>query len=308
MAWWMLIPAAVSALSSISEKSSATSQNATQKYWNSYNAQQAYNTDVGNIAAQTAIAKANASLVMASANVNVGINQARLEFNKSNILEAAMYNDSLFADELDLLWEQAGLDTQLLTMQRARERGEIEADQSASGTVMGQDSNADVIIDQMTQEALDKLVVKHGADLSAKRVSDARARSLWEAGNEVKQIAFEGRMFEIATKTGAAMQSAGILTENAISGMAGMSSATSRLKSGLAGADMQYSQNQSRIGSNFRTGMFSAIGQGVSSYMNTMSATPAKSTTGVVSSYGNGGASGAGTSLITTQGMNWGGH
>ena len=80
------------------------------------------------------------------------------------IFATTSYNALLQEQELSRLWEDEGLALEQLGAERARERGGIIAEQGASGTVIGEGSNEDVIVSQMTQEAMDATVIQHGAD------------------------------------------------------------------------------------------------------------------------------------------------
>jgi hypothetical protein len=271
MAWWALIPAAISAVSSIQQKNQATQQNAEATAWNRYNVQTQFSTDINNINSQRAITDLNIAMILAGAEQSSNSTNALTKHKVGQVYQAALYDDLLYEQELGLVWESAELDLQLISMQRAKERGRLEAAQSVSGTVMGQDSNADAVIDQMAQEAMDKFVVKHNADIKAKQINNARATSLYNAQMMISDIEFQGGMSANLERSNAYMQALGMSTQSAISTNASMTTAQSSYESGMAGASLQGSQNSQAINNNFASGMFSSIGQGVSAYYNTKS-------------------------------------
>lgn len=268
MGWWMIASAAISAYSSYTKNKDQTETNKEQSAWNKYNAMMNYSNTMNNLNARMALYEMNAAMTMAAAENTSATTKLIANYNADLLYDAAQYNDKLYEQELQNLWDETGLDLELITLERAKERGEIEAKQSASGTVMGIDSNADVIIDQKTQEALDKFVVRHGADVTAARINNARAKGLWQAEQEIGKVMFEGTIKANTALSNAALASAGMMTEAGIEYAAGSASAAAQLKSGLAGADLTQSQNQTNIDSAFQSGMFSAIGSGISSYLN----------------------------------------
>jgi hypothetical protein len=262
--WW--VPMAISAASSVVQASSASKQNKQQAAWNRYNAQMQYQTDMTNIGAQTAIAGFNAKMAMMAGKMSAGVTKKMAEFNAQQTWATTLFNDALYEEELSLLWDAVDLDLAQLENQRAVERGQILAAQAASGTVMGQDSNAQVVINQRLQEEMDAFIVRHGADVQANKIARERAAGLWQGEMAVRKILYEGAMGAYAATANANLQAAGILGESAISAAAQKKSAMFRLQAGMAGADMQYNQQQTGIQANLVSGLFSAAGQGFSNF------------------------------------------
>ena len=284
--WW--VPMALSAAGSVITAGSQNKQNSNARAWNQYNTQMQYNTDLGNIQAQTAIAGMNAAMQLQAGKVNAALElqagainaesaKRIAAYNAQLISATSLYNDSLYEQELGMLWESLDLDLLLMSNERAVERGAIEGQQSASGVLMGQDSNADVIIDQMTQEQLDATVVRHQADREAKKLGDARAQSMWNAQNEFAQTLWMGEMEAYSNlanaqirSTGALMNAqigaAGTLATAAISAQAGRTSARNAYTAGMWGAQVDYNQNKNPISNNLVSGLFGAAGAGISGY------------------------------------------
>lgn len=287
MAWW--IPVAISAASTVANASSKTSQNKSQRSWNTYNVNMQYTTDMNNIATQNAIAGVNASMALAAGQINASVALKTSKLNAQIIGATALYNDALMEEEEKVMWDAMELDLELMENERAVERGAILADQAASGVVMGQDSHADVITDQKTQEALDAFVVRHNADISAAKISNARAKGLWEADMAIKKTIYDGQMSAWSSTANAGLKAAGIAATAKISALAGTMSANSRRTSGLAGASMTYSQNRTDITNGFVNGLFSAASSGAQSYYAQKplsSSTSMSSSSAVQSSYG----------------------
>lgn len=289
-----LIPAGLSAIGTIVNTNSAKQQNSQRLAINQYNAQAQYNVNMSNINSQYMLGSLNASLSMAAAGMQnrladlqmqSGLNQAEIirtvaGLNIRTIGQTTTYNNQLLDEELSLMWEAMDLDLLHLSNQRAVERGSIEARQAASGTVMGEGSNADVIVSQKTQEALDELVVRHNADISANKIRNAQAKNSYEGRMQMLKTSWEGqmgalvalenaRMQSFSTRAGAAstaLQGIASLASANIAKKAGTYSAQQQLQSGMYGAEMDYSMNNAKIKSDFVTGMFGAASAGVGAY------------------------------------------
>jgi hypothetical protein len=257
---------AASAASASASAKGAAVQNQIQSDWNRYNAQTAYNTDTANLELQSAITDVNLATLQTSSDIGLDVADTVDTYNKSLIRDTAVYNDLLYEQDIEDLWTQHGLDVEVLTLQRARERGEMVANQSAPGTTIGEGSNADVVVDQMAQENLDKFILKTGADIQASKIMNARAQSLYEAEQAVKKISYEGRIRRIETEVSTALRSTSIVAESTLNLLAGSQSALGRLNSGLSGASVQAASNAAQIRSDFTSGMIGAVGKGVSTY------------------------------------------
>lgn len=288
MSWWMAIPAVLQAGAAIAGASGASKQNESQLAINRYNAGMQYQTDINNANSVMAIGGMNAAMAMAAGRVNASaimqaaqlqssVGKQVAQYNAEMTRVAAGYNDSLFAEELTNLWEAAELDMALLENQRAVEAGAITADQAASGTVLGEGSNADVLIDQETQAQLDAFIVRHNANTQANSIKNARAKGMWEANMQIQKIMWEGELNSYATLTNARIQSgaalaqaglqaAGTLATAAISSNAERRTAVNRYNAGMYGASQQYSSNRTAISTNLITGLFNAGATGVSTY------------------------------------------
>ena len=76
---------------------------------------------------------------------------------------------------------RAAAEAELFRRQASRRAGGIRAQQGASGTVVGQGSNADVLADQAAQEELNRLNIIFAGESQA-RQSEAREQSIERQG------------------------------------------------------------------------------------------------------------------------------
>lgn len=268
MAWWMAIPAVLSLASSLSQSFQQSGISANQAAWDRYNAQMGYNNAFLNVRGQLDLARVNAAFTMRAASAAASAQAKVGAFNAAMIRATAQYNDLLFEQDLALLWDQNELDLQLIEKQRMLERGGIRAAQAASGTVMDVGSNADVIISQKTEEAFESFVVKHGAEVQASKIWNARSQSLWNAEVKARSVAWEGSVAASVTMANAAAQAGSGLAGSALSGFAQLLSAESARTAGMyqAGFNQAFGQQQAR--NTLVGGIFNSASQGISAYYN----------------------------------------
>lgn len=266
MSWVAYIPAAISAVSAISQSSQTASGTANQAQWQKFDSQRRYDSAMTNLQAQRYIAAANAKSVQAGAKVKAELIENEALFNVGMIEATTNYNSSLLDYEEELLWEQMDLDLSLLERQRARERGSIKAQQSASGTVMGEGSNAEVIIDQKTQEALDSFVVRRNADIAARKISNKQAQSEWQGQMAIQKTLWQGQLQQASAFSQASGQAASIIAQSNISAAAGKISAGFARDSAWHGARNTQQAGKDASWNQLTTGLFSAAAQGAQAY------------------------------------------
>lgn len=262
----MAIPALVSAASAISQSGQQQQAASTQGTWTRYNAQMGYNTTVGNIRSQMNLTRVNAMFAMRAGAAQTGVIAAQARYNAQMIYATTMYNDELLERELELMWDGTELTLEQLEDQRAVERGAIVANQAASGTVIGEGSNAEVIIDQKTQEAMDAFIIRHNADIQASNITNARTQGLWQGQAQSQRVIFEGQLQAASVMNNAIASAAGGLATSAISGMANLKSADYALRAGMSQGDIYQMQGNQAAQNNLFQGLFSAAGQGISAY------------------------------------------
>lgn len=229
-----------------------------QQSWINYNARSEYNISMDNIAARSMLTKFNVGNIMAGAEESAEISRAVAEYNVGMITATTDYNDSLLESDIADIWEEMELDLSQLAHQREVERGEIVATQAASGTVIGEGSNADVIVDQMTQEAMDAFIVRRGADSTVRDINNNRAKSMWEGTVAVQKAMWDGEMAAYTTLKNARTQSAGMVLEGAISATADTKSAQLALTSRLQGLSMNQDSYSLSNSQNMMSSLFGA--------------------------------------------------
>ncbi len=267
----MVAMAAVSAVGSIASANSARSQNKNQKLWSKYNAQMGYNVTMSNLDSQAMLGAFNARMAAQAGAIQAGILKTTAAYNATQITHTVEYNNALLEEEERLMWEAQDLDQVNLARQRERERGGMRATQAASGTTIDVGSNKDVIADQLAQQNQDAFVLRHNADIGAAKIANAQAQNSWQGAMQVQKTIWEGQMGAYGAEANAQMQAASIQAETLMSAHAGAQSARYALDSGMAGANMQYGQNNMKISQSLTQGLFSAGSKAVGAYYGGMS-------------------------------------
>ena len=124
---------------------------------------------------------------------------------------ATEYNISLLADELPQLFEAADLDITRIWQQEARTEGALRAFQSASGTVLDEGSNKDVIVDSRTEALMDATIVGLNYKWKVDQIYDAIAKNQWEGQLAINKMAFEAEQQSRNIKNQAAFDAFGTL-------------------------------------------------------------------------------------------------
>ena len=266
MAWWMLIPAVISIADSVYKSQQQSNYGDTLSAWNGYNAAMKYSTALGNLAAEAELTQINAQLAKQQGEVQASAYVQSAVMNAGIIKATSVYNDDLLENELSLMWEGMDLDLRLLEQQRARERGTMLANQAASGTVMDDGSNFDAIVSQKTQEALDAFVIRHNADIQAKKIQNARAQNLWQGEMQLRKTMWDGQLGASIAMNNANAQAKSLLTTGALRLGSGLQSAFYQREADKYGLSMgKYEWDQTAQGT-LTTGLFSAASQGVAAY------------------------------------------
>ena len=279
----MIAGAAVSAMSQ-----KAAGENAAA--WQQYNAEMEYHNAQVNIKNQTAITEANATALAMQTGMDNSSLLADMDMNSQLIEATTMYNDSLFEQDLVNNWEAAGLDLKLLQQQRMRERGSMEAQQAASGTIMASGSNAQVIVDQKTQEALDAFVINKNADLRANEILNARAKNLYEGEMALRKLEYEGKQVVNRNTTNAKMQLAHMETSQNLANISAETNARMGKSSANSNAEITRGNANAQATNTLAQGLFQGAASGVNSY------------------YADKATGGSGWSLVTGGGGNSGGR
>lgn len=268
MPYWFLIPAAISAVGAISSAVSGRAQSENQQAWSEYNATMQNQIDRSNIESQTMLGMFNAVSSMQAAQKSSESIASTASYNASLIAATTEYNNSLLSQDLEEMWEASGLDLAHLEQQRAQERGGLRAQIAASGTVIDEGVNKDLVVNQMAQEKMDAFVIGRNADLKAASIQDQIAENVWKGQMEVEKTIWEGQMASYNLRTDTQTQVMSGLANTLISRGANQQSADLSYKAGMAGAQLTGSQNSIKIQNNLTSGLVSSVGQGVSAYYN----------------------------------------
>lgn len=306
MGWWQAIPIAISAASAIYGANSASKQNTGQRGIGIYNSTAQRDITLTNIMSQMAIGKFNAQAAMASAEYSTGAQKKVARHNAAVIQSTVEYNNSLLDYEESLMYEAMDLDLVHLVRDRARERGMMRAQMGASGTVIDDGSNLEVLTDQKTQEALDIFTIRHGADIQASKIANAKASNTWNGDIQAAKIIWESEVGAQVTLNNAALQAQSMLLSSGLAAWAGRKSASIQYGANMYGAQTGYNTNQAKINNQLTSGLFEAAGQGVyTAYKN--KSTSSLNTGSLINTSPASGTSG--TSLLySTSGMNYSGR
>ena len=237
-----------------------------QTAWAQYNAQAAFVNNRNNANSAFALAGFNAALTRGAANRQASSIASQVSHNVQLIQLTTEYNEDLMEQQLEELWTANELELSQLAIFRARERGQIVSEQGASGTVIGQDSNGDVLVDQLTQEALDSTVVKYNADVNAAHISNEIAKSAWEGQIAIDNAMFEGQVAINNTLAGADAQILSSLGSAALQQNASLFSAKTALMAGKDNITQAQFQNTQQNNQQLISGLFGAASTGASTY------------------------------------------
>lgn len=265
-------------------------QNANQAAWSAYNTHSQYLTDTYNTATQLALARFNAAMQQKAGELSAMTYLSNAKTNAMIIEHTADYNDKLMAEEERKMWNAWELDDMLYAVVRQQERGQIEATQAATGTLIGEGSNADVVSSQIAQETLDRFIMHHDANIKASEIINARLQNAWQSALEVKKVLWEGNLNAIAAQSGANLQGVGQLGSAMLGAQADRTSAKLRQQSGIYGGAIQSTVNNAQNNAQLVSGLFGAAASSISTYYALKTPTPQTGATGTgsgtVNTYG----------------------
>lgn len=262
--WW--VPTAVGVASSVLGAFSASKSAKAQAQAAAYNAQVSFSTDITNLQLSSKINQMNIDTAFATSDFQNALAESAATFAADTIKLTALHDDLLYEEDIKSVWAQNNLDTELLEQQRLRERGQIVAQQAASGTVIGQGSNEDAVVDQMTQEAMDKFILRTGAHVKAAQITNQRVQSLWKAEQEVSRLAYQTNMDRIANKTTTLLKTGAMSTQSYLESIVGLENANAKFYTQSSGIASSSGSASSKISSDLFGGLFGAAAQGYSGY------------------------------------------
>jgi predicted nucleic acid-binding protein len=197
-------------------------------------------------------AQYNANLIMQQAALKSQASSQIAAYNRDLLQQVANFNSLLYSEEIDSLMNALDLDEHVLEVEYAKARGALEAQQAASGVIMGQDSNADVITQVKTDEALEALVLRTNANNRVAEILNASAQGQWQAVMEGQKLMYEAHVSGMTDMLSASMQSRAALFEGAANAVSTMQTSANRAWSALFEAD-QRSQTYQDTSSYYKT-------------------------------------------------------
>lgn len=232
-----------------------------------YNADMVLKAGQANAAMIAGLAGANAAMTMAAAKFNVGIQSQVDQYNAQLRSFLGDYNASLLENEAALVWEAAELDLLQMEQQFQRDLGTMRVGYGKSGVLLDQDSPLQAQIDATTQHELDVMIVRHGADLQAKKLQDAAARSRWEGNVEAQSIMYEGYMNGIMQFGQAALTAAGQVVQGNANAAMTMFNSQIQANQILVGGQQDYATYKSADRQAMMNGLFGAAGSLYTNYL-----------------------------------------
>lgn len=228
--------------------------------YSQYNADMVLQAGQANAAMIAGLAGANAAMTMAAAKFNIEIGSQVDQYNAQLRSFLGDFNASLLENEAQLVWESAELDLLQMEQQFARDLGTMRVNYGKSGVLMDQDSPLQAQIDAQTQHELDVMIVRHGADLQAKKLQDAAARSRWEGNVEAQSIMYEGFMNNIMQFGQATLTAAGQVVQGNANAAMTMYNSQIQANQILVGGQQDYASYKSADRQALMSGLFSAAG------------------------------------------------
>ena len=198
MAWWMAIPALLSVAGSISSAASARSEGNRATIYAGYNAIQTRQWGLEQANMIAVAGQYNANQIISNYNAKSALAAKAREYNIAALRSAQELNELQALEEIDSIMDAQELDTELLHVDTAKAIGSTIAQQAGSGTVIGEGSNADVVVAMKAKEALMDLVIDTNAVNAINEVKNGLAIGDFETESAVRKIMWEGELSDKA--------------------------------------------------------------------------------------------------------------
>ena len=263
--WGAAAGAVIGGIGGYISGSSRDAQFKNQQAWSKYNANMQYATDRHNIETGLQIAGLNAAATMAAARSQASSIMQIAEYNSAMINATTNYNSLLMNRNLEQVWEAEELELEQLDLYRAREAGGILADQAASGTVINEGSNLDVMVSQETQRLMDAQVIMYNADNAAADIQNQMAQGRWQGAVAIQQTMYEGQVNANNTLNSAKAQAVSGLGSAMIQAEAQKYNAKQAHWAAGAGISQQKTEFGMQNQQAMTTGLFNAAAMGAQS-------------------------------------------
>ena len=153
----------------------------------------------------------NARRIQENARLNTGLNTAAINRNVQVLRQVSAYNALLADTEVESIYDALDLDKTLVERQSQVNIGKEVVRQAASGTVIGEGSNAEVVTSMLADEAVQKKIMDHNAENRALEIVNAKAQGQWETEMQIGKLTYEGELSAIGQLTTAALDSSATL-------------------------------------------------------------------------------------------------
>jgi len=245
MAWPLVVAGVVSVAGSIysgiSASNTAQQNGAAAQAAAQANANNVRSQAVTNNQANSMLAMINAGMITQNADMNAQAVNAVTAYNASLLADVNDYNQLLYEDELDQLYESEGLDQYYLDRTRSQHIGNMVAQQGASGTTVGVGSNRDAVIEANAEFELQKMVMAMQYDRQANGIRNAMAKSEWDTQNQINTLQYEASISNFTASTNAYNQARSGMLSTIISGHFNTQSANNQANTIISGGAAQTS-------------------------------------------------------------------
>ena len=180
------------------------------------NARMATETAKANMASEVSATQANNAILVNRAVTSNKVQQLTTDLNVSLIKAKTTYQSLLLDNEESKLWEGLDLNIEKREKMRASQEGSWEARAAASGTVVGEGSNADVSKFIRSEASFDEMVMRYNADVGATDILNARAKGDWEGTVATQQAIWNGSMTQASTNINTVSQIAANSTQSTL--------------------------------------------------------------------------------------------
>ncbi len=266
MVWPMIIAAGAAVAGGIISANTSRNNADAAQAAALYNSQSQLNAGRQTAQMQLALAGFNSSLVMKQAALNAHSQGLVAEYNASLLGSARDYNNSLLDAQAETEWENYELQAILLEDDFRRIQSMTIANQGASGTVIDDGSNMDVVVSNKTRHAMDQAILRSNADKIAANILNAQARNSWEAENQIQKTLWEAEVGAATMLQSARYSAAGLTAQGALNSNLTLINSRAGASSTLSSGNAQATQFNNTAGQQLIGGFLSAVSTGASMY------------------------------------------
>lgn len=128
------------------------------------------------------------------AQTNARLSRAQVEYNIDVLRSVSLYNSLAIDEEIDSMYNASELSREMAHVEAAKAKGMVVANQGASGTLIGEGSNAEVEINMMAHEALVDLAMETDAKTRGAELLNAKAQGQWQTELAIVQQKYENEL------------------------------------------------------------------------------------------------------------------